>query len=154
MFEQWESRGCHFLLMYFFKELICWSTSSDNLHIKHSIAIQMCVMQFFIGWFTFYKWTTFPYEAKITHFLGAFVVTKKHLLALAWLYVCSSVCTYQRNFQWADFREIWYWGFCKYLLRKSKTQLKSNKNIWDLIWRPKYVVLLSVTYIYLITAFL
>jgi len=39
--------------MFDVKNLSVKSTTSDNLHIKCSTVIQMCVMQFFIGWFMF-----------------------------------------------------------------------------------------------------
>jgi hypothetical protein len=66
-------------------------------------------------------------------------VTKKHLLALVWCYICSSVSMHQCNFQWMNFHWIWYF-------EKTQFWLKSNKNISHLTWWPKYILFLSATY--------
>jgi len=77
------------------------------------------------------------------YFLGAFRnFCEKRLLASSCLSVCLSVCSMQQfGSQWTDFHEIFIFEyFSKYLCRKFKFSLKSDKNNRYFTWRPLYII--------------
>ena len=67
------------------------------------------------------------------------------------VYPCSHVPA--RLPYWMDFREIWYWGLWWKPAEMLTVWLKSDKNIRQFTWRPKYILLLPMTSIRLIFIF-
>ena len=73
------------------------------------------------------------------------------------MYVWPSVCPCShvsaRLPHWMDLREICYWGLWWKPTETLKMWLKSDKNIRQFTWRPKYILLLPATSIRLMFIF-